>query len=169
MATEIERKFLLASNAWREDIERSERFRQGYLNRPQADGGHASVRVRLGEAGAWLNIKTAVPGMVREEFEYPIPPGDAESMLARLAAGAVIDKTRHWVRHAAHVWEIDEFAGANAGLVVAEIELAAPDEGFARPDWLGREVTDRPEYYNVALSEHPYTAWSEAERTGTER
>lgn len=169
MATEIERKFLLASDAWRKDIERSERFRQGYLNRPQADGGRASVRVRTGATGAWLNIKTAVPGMVREEFEYPIPPEDAEFMLGQLSTGAVIDKTRHWVRYGAHVWEIDEFAGPNAGLVVAEIELAAPDESFARPDWLGREVTDRPRYYNVALSEHPYRAWSAAERAGTER
>lgn len=155
MAREIERKFLVVSDAWRAAVERAERLRQGYLNRP----GRASVRVRSAGRRAWLNIKTAVPGMIREEFEYPLPPGDADYMLEHLCVGALIEKTRHWLRHGGHVWEIDEFAGANAGLVVAEIELARPDERFQRPDWLGEEVTDQPRYYNVALSEHPYSEW----------
>jgi adenylate cyclase len=157
MALEIERKFLLAGEGWRTQIESSERLAQGYLG-----GTRASVRVRIGGRCAWLNIKSRELGHSRQEYEYEIPLADAEAMLASLADGPVIEKTRHLVRQGAHLWEIDEFAGDNQGLVVAEIELGHPDEAFERPDWLGAEVTDDARYYNVNLVAHPYTRWEVA-------
>lgn len=156
MAIEIERKFLLASEAWRALASGKVTMRQGYLTEI---GSPASVRVRVeGEAGR-LNVKQAVLGSARAEFEYPIPIADAELMLATLCRRLVL-KTRHLVPHAGHVWEVDEFAGDNAGLVVAEIELGRVDEPFERPDWLGPEVTDQARYYNHALAEHPYRSWA---------
>jgi adenylate cyclase len=154
MALEIERKFLLASEAWRAHVESCERLAQGYLG-----GTRASVRVRIGGGRAWLNIKSRELGHSRQEYEYEIPLADGEAMLASLADGPVIEKTRHRVRHGAHGWEIDEFEGDNRGLIVAEIELAHPDEGFERPDWLGAEVTDDARYYNSNLVAHPYSHW----------
>jgi adenylate cyclase len=91
---------------------------------------------------------------------------DARQLLA-LCTGGLVEKRRHYVHHAGHLWEVDEFLGASAGLVVAEIELGAADEAFARPDWLGAEVTDLPRYYNLALAERPYSQWSQAERDGS--
>jgi adenylate cyclase len=162
MATEIERKFLVAGDAWRAQALRAIRMRQGYLC-PEGDS-RASVRVRVsaGAAGpaAHLNIKAAVIGSARAEYEYPLPLADAEQMLDTLCIG-LVEKTRHLVPSAAHLWEVDEFFGANAGLVVAEIELGAVDEAFARPAWLGREVTDEVRYYNHALSTRPYCSWPE--------
>ncbi len=157
MALEIERKFLLASEAWRAQVESSQRLAQGYLG-----GTRASVRVRIGGGRAWLNIKSRELGHSRQEYEYEIPLVDGEAMLASLADGAVIEKTRHLVRQGAHLWEIDEFAGDNRGLIVAEIELAHPDECFERPAWLGAEVTDDARYYNSNLVAHPYTRWEVA-------
>lgn len=155
MAVEIERKFLLASEAWRAAVTHSERLAQGYLG-----GERASVRVRIGGAQAFLNIKARVRGAARLEFEYPIPLADAEQLLGELCLPGRIEKIRHHVPHAGSLWEIDEFLGDNAGLVVAEIELDAVDAAFERPDWLGREVTDEARYYNVALAEHPFTHWN---------
>lgn len=157
MPVEIERKFLLASDAWRDEVTRSRPMAQGYL---AALGGPASVRVRLDGAEARLNIKAAVVGAARAEYDYPMPQADAREMLEQLCVGRV-EKTRHYVERAPHVWEIDEFTGDNAGLVVAEIELAAVDERFDRPAWLGREVTDDARYYNHALALTPWRAWLE--------
>jgi adenylate cyclase len=159
MAIEIERKFLLASDAWRGAVEHSERLAQGYLG-----GERASVRVRIGGGNAWLNIKARVRGAARLEFEYPIPVADAEQLLGELCVAGRIEKIRHHVRVAGHLWEIDEFFGDNAGLVVAEIELAAVDVAFERPAWLGREVTDEERFYNLALAERPYSHWSADDR-----
>jgi adenylate cyclase len=156
---EIERKFLLASDAWRAAVHRSRVMRQGYL----ADGARASVRVRIADEEAWLNIKSGGLAAVRAEFEYPIPAADAEQLL-ELRAGPLIEKTRHWVAHGGCEWEIDEFHGDNAGLVVAEIELERVDQPFPRPDWLGAEVTHLPRYYNVKLVQHPYSRWNDTER-----
>jgi adenylate cyclase len=102
--------------------------------------------------------------LVRLEFEYPIPVADADCMLASLCDGPLVDKLRHPVRVAGHEWEIDEFLGPNAGLVVAEIELDAPDEAFVRPAWLGAEVTHVARFYNFNLATHPYTRWTDVER-----
>lgn len=158
VAIEIERKFLLRDARWREQAHRAEHMHQGYL----AGSAHCSVRVRLTDQDARLNIKSATLGITRSEFEYLIPASDAELMLRDLCGTRTLEKTRHYVLHEGHEWEIDEFHGANAGLVVAELELAAADERFALPPWLGQEVSDDPRYYNSRLVEHPYSAWPEA-------
>ena len=167
MPIEIERKFLLASDDWRTAIERSEPIAQGYLVGAQAlrDGtARASVRARLAGEQAWLNIKAATAGIARAEFDYPIPLADARAMLASLCDG-LLEKTRHHVRVDGVLFEIDEFDGDNAGLIVAEVELPAVDAPFPRPAWLGREVSTLSRYYNVNLITHPYRQWSPAERT----
>lgn len=169
MATEIERKFLLADDHWRPAIVRSERIAQGYLVGAQAlhEGlVRASVRVRRAGGQAWLNIKSATLGIERAEYEYPVPPDDAETMLATLCDG-VLEKIRHHVEVDGTLFEIDEFLGDNAGLVVAEVELPAADAAFPRPAWLGREVSALGRYYNVNLITHPFARWSEAERAAT--
>ena len=169
MAIEIERKFLVEGDAWRGEAARSERMAQGYLNDLAAlDSGRqrASVRVRIAGGRAFLNLKSREIGPSRQEFDYPIPVADAEALLA-LCVGGRIDKVRHYVVHAGHTWEVDQFAGDNAGLVVAELELESADAGFERPDWLGREVTDSTRYYNLALATRPYSQWSQAERDGS--
>ena len=153
MGLEIERKFLVASEAWRDDVHRSVAYRQGYLSR----GDGVSVRVRVAGDRANLNLKSATLDIARVEFEYPIPVDDATTLLE--LAGNVIEKTRYFVDHAGHTWEIDVFEGANAGLVVAEVELGSRDETYTRPRWLGDEVSDDERYYNVYLAEHPYCEW----------
>jgi adenylate cyclase len=166
MPIEIERKFLLNGDHWRTQVARSERIAQGYLVGAQAirDGSaRASVRVRRSGERAWLNIKAARLGVERAEYEVALPPDQADEMLATLCDG-VLEKVRHHVGVDGAVFEIDEFLGANAGLVVAEIELPAADAPFPRPAWLGREVSALARYYNVNLIAHPYAEWSAAER-----
>jgi CYTH domain-containing protein len=149
MGTEIERKFLVTSGSWRAGAGPGIRLRQGYLH-----AGTPVVRIRQAGELAFLTIKG--PGLLaRAEYEYPIPPEDAEAMLASLCPPPIIDKTRHRLALDGLTWEIDEFAGHLAGLVLAEIELASPDEPFARPAWLGPEVTEDPRYQNAALSRAP--------------
>lgn len=155
MGIEIERKFLVISDAFRAEAERSKAYRQGYM----VGGGLASVRVRISGDEARLNIKSATLGVTRQEYEYPLPIEDARHMLDELCAKPLIEKVRHYVRHGAHLWEVDVFEGDNAGLVVAEIELGAVDEAFERPAWLGDEVSDDPRYYNSNLGKHPYKDW----------
>ena len=169
MGIEIERKFLVAGDGWRAAAREVVPMAQGYLNDLVAmDTGamKASVRVRIAGDAAFLNLKSRELGHTRQEFDYPIPVADARALLA-LSVGGLIDKRRHYVDHQGHLWEVDEFLGDNAGLVVAEIELGSADEAFARPDWAGREVTDSPRYYNLALATRPYSQWSEAERAGS--
>lgn len=165
MPVEIERKFLVVSDAWRRDVSHSQRMAQGYLAGPPAS--RCSVRIRIAGDEAHLNIKSATPGVERDEFEYPIPLADAEHLLETLA-GRRVEKIRHHVPAGPHVFEIDEFLGDNAGLVVAEIELAHADEAFARPAWLGREVTDLARYYNLNLATYPYSDWNAEERAAAD-
>lgn len=170
MAIEIERKFLVTNDHWRSAASKVVPMAQGYINDQAAmDSGaqRASVRVRIAGDAAFLNLKSRDMGHTRQEFDYPIPLADARALLA-LCVGSVIDKRRHYVEHAGHVWEVDEFLGDNAGLVVAEIELGSADEAFERPGWLGREATDMARYYNLALASRPYSQWSAAERAGEE-
>ena len=134
-------------------------MRQGYL----ASGGNVSIRVRIAGDEAWLNIKAGGFVASRQEYEYPLPLDEACELLA-LAEGPLVEKTRHYVEQGALTWEIDEFHGDNSGLVVAELELDSEDADFARPPWLGVEVTELRRYYNVCLVKHPYRAWNEAER-----
>ena len=155
MAREIERKFLLNSDAWRAHSDGGSVIMQGYL----ANEKRCSVRIRVKGDAAWLTVKGPGVNLTRAEFEYPIPVADAHSMLADLAERPFIEKTRHIVDHGPHRWEIDEFAGANAGLIVAEVELASVDEAFERPSWLGEEVSDDPRYLNAALVKRPFSEW----------
>lgn len=166
MGIEIERKFLLAGDGWRAAAVKSVRMAQGYINDMAAlrEGRqNASVRVRIAGDAAFLNLKSRELGSTRQEFDYPVPVADAEALLA-LCVGGRIDKVRHYVQYAGHTWEVDEFAGDNAGLVVAELELASAEEAFERPAWLGREVTEELRYYNLALAERPYSRWDAQEK-----
>lgn len=155
MGTEIERKFLVVGDAWKRGA-RVQRFRQGYLSVEQ----ERTVRVRAVDEHGWLTIKGLSRGFTRVEFEYPIPVADAQRLLDELCLQPIIDKTRYEVRDGGRLWEVDEFHGANAGLVVAEIELDSEQEAFERPHWLGREVSDDPRYFNANLIRHPYCDWA---------
>jgi adenylate cyclase len=155
MALEIEHKFLLANDDWRSEVKNSVRYKQGYLSSSPL----SSVRVRISDNQAWLNIKSATIGSFRQEFEYEIPLADANSILDELCVKPLIEKTRYFIARAPHIWEIDEFSGDNAGLIVAEIELTNIGEAFVRPNWLGKEVTDDIRYYNNCLCKNPYKNW----------
>jgi adenylate cyclase len=170
MGIEIERKFLLRDDTWRAGVARTLHLRQGYvIDAAALTSGlaRASVRVRVQDAHAWLNIKAARSGIARDEYDYAIPRTDAEHMLETLCNG-LVEKQRHVVPVAGVHFEIDEFLGSNAGLIVAELELPAADAPFPRPPWLGREVSEYLRYFNVNLIAHPYCAWSAAERAGDE-
>lgn len=154
MPREIERKFLVRTDGWRGAATSSSELRQGYLlNTPEKN-----VRVRKAGDRAWLTVKAAADGIARHEFEYEIPPADAAELL-QLCEGPLIEKTRHLVPMGSLTWEIDEFEGDNAGLIVAEIELPSEETPFERPEWLGEEVTDDPRYLNASLVGNPYTRW----------
>jgi adenylate cyclase len=155
MPREIERKFLVTNNAWRDSATAGTRYQQAYL----ASNPGCSIRVRITGDRAWLNLKSATLGVSRSEFEYEIPAADGREILERLSDGAVVVKTRYRVRHGEHDWEIDVFEGDNTGLIVAEIELASEDEPFDKPPWAGAEVSHDPRYYNVRLAQHPYRRW----------
>ena len=157
MATEIERKFRLSNDSWREQIHSSTLLRQGYL----ANTTRASVRVRLAANEGWLSVKAMTPGRARSEYEASISIIDANEMLDRLCEGPLIEKWRHIVVHDGSEWEIDEFLGENAGLVIAEFEMESEDEEFSPPPWLGAEVTHDERYYNFRLSQHPWRRWPE--------
>jgi CYTH domain-containing protein len=153
MGIEIERKFLVEGDAWRVGASPS-RIVQGFLSRDP----ERIVRVRLRDGEAFLTIKGKGSGLARVEVEVAIPAEEARQLLP-LCLPPLIEKTRHLVTWAGHLWEIDEFYGDNAGLVVAEVELAAEDEIFERPPWLGREVSEDFRYSNAALSERPWRDW----------
>ncbi len=183
MAVEIERKFLVVGDEWRRQTQRSLQLVQGYLTtsgsrgaRPEAMEGQGkpqpggageacSVRIRIGGERAWLNIKSAIAGIERREYEYAIPLPDAERMLAEFCP-AKVEKIRHYVPVDDAMFEVDEFLGDNAGLVVAELELQSQTGQFPRPSWLGLEVSDLRRYYNVNLLQHPYSSWNARERAG---
>ena len=156
MAIEIERKFLLANDSWKQQAAAPSRYQQGYMT---LDGEKNSVRVRLCDDKAWVNFKSATLGMRRLEFEYPVPVDDARQMLDNLCYSPQIEKDRYLVKYDNHTWEVDVFYGENDGLVVAEIELQSEDEQFKHPEWLGEEVTDDERYYNVCLIRNPYKNW----------
>lgn len=156
MGIEIERKFLLSGDGWR-GLGTSTLMRQGYL----AADPVRTVRVRIEGERAVLTVKGKSTGASRGEWEYPIPVPDAAELLDGLCEQPLVEKVRHRIEHAGHVWEVDEFQGQNAGLVVAEIELASEDEAFEKPDWIGQEVTGDKRYYNSSLIRHPYADWKD--------
>ncbi len=153
MGHEIERKFLVLGDGWRGE-DPGTPIQQGYLARDP----ERTIRVRIAGERAWLNIKGRPEGLVRQEFEYPIPPADAEQLLA-LCTVPIINKTRYIREHHGHRWEIDEFSGGNAGLILAEVELEHAGEDLILPAWVGDEVSTDPRYYNSNLSLHPYREW----------
>lgn len=155
MGTEIERKFLVVNDAWKDQVLSQTRIVQGYL----AHTDNATVRVRVKGDSAFITIKGTSSGISRSEYEYEIPVPDAEAMLAEMAQGPVIDKVRHLIDVQGHTWELDVFAGDNAGLVMAEIELASAEEVFTMPTWAGLDVSDDQRYYNVNLAAHPFREW----------
>jgi adenylate cyclase len=152
MGIEIERKFLVSGTEWRQGF--AIRIRQGYLSRDK----QCTVRVRSAGDRAYLTVKGASQGPSRPEFEYPIPIEDVDPLLA-LCDRPPLEKNRYTLQHAGATWEIDEFLGANSGLVVAEIELEQEGQQFQRPAWLSREVTGDPRYYNSNLIAAPYETW----------
>jgi adenylate cyclase len=155
MATEIERKFLVQGTPWRHAT--GVRICQGYLNRAK----ERTVRVRIAGGKAFLTIKGVSRGASRSEFEYGIPVPDAEELL-ELTDGPIIEKNRYVIVHDEATWEVDEFLGDNAGLVLAEIELTSEAQTFTRPPWLGREVTHDSRYFNSSLASYPYREWRES-------
>ncbi len=156
MPTEIERKFLVKGEKWR-SLATGNLYRQGYLSTKKG----CSVRVRLVGDQGYLTIKGLIQGFSRPEYEYPIPAKDAQEMLDTLCEPPLIEKTRYKIELAGLIWEVDEFAGENQGLIVAEVEL--PDENYSLelPDWIGQEVSDQPRYFNSNLVQHPYSQWSD--------
>ncbi|MCC6698310.1 MAG: CYTH domain-containing protein [Candidatus Hydrogenedentes bacterium] len=156
MGTEIERKFLVNEDLW-VPPDTYMRCTQGYL----AVGPPVAVRVRMMGDIATLNIKRATLDIERMEFEYEIPVTDARELLAHACLGHPIEKTRYVLEHERHKWEIDVFEGRNKGLIVAEIELRRRDETFAKPAWVGKEVSGDPRYLNTHLCLNPYTQWED--------
>lgn len=155
MGVEIERKFLVSGDAWR-TLGEPVLLRQGYLS---ADP-ERTVRVRIEGAQGVLTIKSKNEGASRGEWEYPIPLADAEELLDRLCERPLVEKYRRRIDFKGFTWEVDEFLGENAGLVVAEIELPAEDTVFDLPDWIDREVTGKRRYYNSSLIRLPYSKWT---------
>jgi adenylate cyclase len=154
VGVEIERKFLVRRELWA-PASSGTLFRQGYLSREKG----RTVRVRRAGDKGFLTIKGEEKGLVRAEFEYEIPVADADELLT-MCGSPLIEKRRHEVPYEGHTWEVDEFLGANAGLLVAEIELDDPAEEFARPPWVGGEVTSDRRYLNSNLVVHPYSEWA---------
>ena len=154
MPQEIERKFLVRGNGWR-DHGAGVPYRQGYLSTV----AERTVRVRLIRDKGWLTIKGITVGATRAEYEYEIPADEAGEMLDVLCERPLIEKTRYRIEHQGLIWEVDEFDGDNAGLIIAEVELEEENQTVVLPDWIGEEVTDDPRYYNANLIANPYTTW----------
>jgi adenylate cyclase len=154
MALEIERRFLVLNDTWQPSVSRRYPITQTYL----AQNAQLNVRVRVSEDNAWLCLKSGGAGRARQEFEYPIPLADARELMAGTSAQPV-EKWRHNVLYAGHLWEVDVFGGTNAGLIVAEVELKTLEEAFVLPAWAGLEVTEDLSYRNASLAQRPYSTW----------
>jgi adenylate cyclase len=154
MGQEIERKFLVVGDAWRE-LGRAVVIRQGYLSTVK----ERTVRIRTVDSRGFLTIKGVTRGISRLEFEYDIPLEEANQMLDELCERPLIEKTRRKIDIDGLVWEVDEFAGVNQGLILAEVELASPDQKITLPDWIGADVSDDPRYYNANLVANPFSRW----------
>lgn len=154
MATEIERKFLVKDDSWR-GLGPGSRYRQGYLSTDP----ERTVRARVVAGKGYLTIKGKTVNAARAEYEYSIPVQDAEAILDELCQRPLIEKTRYQIDYQGLVWEVDEFEGENAGLVIAEVELASADQAVSLPGWIGEEVTADPRYYNANLIANPFSRW----------
>ncbi len=154
MGKEIERKFLVRDDSWRA-LAKGTRYRQGYLNSAK----ERTVRVRAAGEKAYLTIKGISVGASRAEYEYEIPLEDCQAMLEDLAEKPLIEKTRYKIPFGGLTWEVDEFLGENAGLIIAEVELATEGQAIEKPAWVGDEVTSDPRYFNANLIKHPFARW----------
>ena len=154
MGKEIERKFLVKGDSWRAQAH-GKRYRQGYLSTVK----ERTVRVRVAGDQGYITIKGITVGAARAEYEYEIPLADANQMLDTLCERPIVEKTRYRIPQDDIVWEIDEFAGDNRGLIVAEVELKDEHQNYPKPDWLGEEVTGDPRYFNANLVAKPFTTW----------
>jgi len=154
MGKEIERKFLVRGDVWR-SLAQGTAYRQGYLNSAK----ERTVRIRTIDEKAFLTIKGLTVGATRSEYEYEIPLADCNAMLDALAEKPIIEKKRYKVPFEGLTWEVDEFFGDNAGLIVAEVELESETQIFGKPEWVGEEVTADPRYFNSNLIKHPFTKW----------
>lgn len=153
MPKEIERKFLVKEDSWRQLAEGS-LYRQGYIS-----SQNATVRVRIVGNQGYLTIKGPTVNYSRSEFEYLIPLADAQEMLDTLCVRPLIEKTRYKINVGDLVWEVDEFAGSNQGLILAEVELTDESQQIELPNWIGEEVSGNPKYYNSYLVKHPFCEW----------
>lgn len=158
MAWEIERRFLLKNDGWRAQVRTREALRQAYLSAKVGPSG-LGLRVRTGDGRAWLTLKGRAQGSKRREFEYEIPPEDAEILLTEHRVSGLIEKVRHRVPIGRHCFEIDVFEGDNAGLIIAEVELQDEHEQVELPDWIGEEITGDRRYANAALAREPWRVW----------
>jgi adenylate cyclase len=154
MGIEIERKFLVNGEAWK-DLSTGTTYRQGYLSTEK----ERTVRVRTINDKGFLTIKGLTRGASRAEFEYDIPADDANQLLDELCLKPLIEKKRYKIQHDGLIWEVDAFFGENDGLIVAEVELESEDQVFTKPEWVGAEVTGDPRYYNANLIANPYKNW----------
>jgi adenylate cyclase len=155
MRKEIERKYLVQSDAWRDRVQSKEQYQQGYLSTDE----ERSVRVRVGKRKAFFTIKGKATGHTRAEFEYSLPLEDAHQLLEHLCVKPLITKTRHKVQVNGLTWEIDEFSGENSPLILAELETKSDKAPKQKPAWVGEEVTQDPRYLNIHLVTHPYSTW----------
>lgn len=153
---EIERKFLVKNNAFKDEAFKKMEVIQGFLN----SNKERTVRVRITDNQAFLTIKGLSDdnGLSRFEWEKEISKMDAEALL-KLCEKGLIEKVRYLIKSGNHTFEVDEFFGENEGLVIAEIELNHTAEIFIKPAWLGEEVTGNINYYNSQLSKHPFKTW----------
>lgn len=154
MAVEIERKFLLIGDEWKE-LAIGTGYRQGYL----CSDNKRTVRVRTAGSRGYLTVKGKTVGTARAEYEYEIALADADEMLENLCEKPLIEKMRYKIPFANHVWEVDEFLGENEGLILAEVELKRENEDFLKPNWIGQEVTGDHRYYNASLARFPFRNW----------
>ncbi len=155
MGTEIERKFLVKSDAWRSQRV-GKLYRQGYVFKSTG----VTVRVRIAGAQGYLTLKGKAENYVRPEFEYEIPVADAKEMLDLWCHPRIVEKTRYRIPWGDLFWEVDEFQGFNQGLVLAEVELSTADQVVNLPDWVGEEVSEQDRYYNSSLALNPYSLWT---------
>jgi adenylate cyclase len=154
MAKEIERKFLVKADTWR-NLAQGSVYRQGYISTQKA----ATVRVRIADNQGYLTIKGPSIGYSRSEFEYVIPIADAQEMLDTLCDRPFIEKIRYKIAWGGLIWEVDEFEGANKGLILAEVELTDAQQQIELPDWIGKEVSADPKYFNSNLVKYPFSQW----------
>lgn len=156
MLKEIERKFLVNNDGWRQEVESSIHISQAYI---RTAFGRVTIRVRIAGDCAWLTLKGPSSGISRDEYEYEIPVEEANKIISTLCDTNVISKTRHIVLHDGRLWEVDEYDDLNTGLIVAELEVSSESDSFNTPPWLGEEVSQDRRYSNASLAVAPYSEW----------